>query len=60
MGVRRNTHKCFRKPKENRPLAVSRSSHKITLICILKLKAGGRGKFYRTSSTVEIFQSEHK
>jgi hypothetical protein len=44
MGVRRNIHKnCFRKSKENRPLAGSRSAHKITLICILKHKAGGRG-----------------
>jgi len=43
-SVRRNTDKnCFRKSKENRSLAGSRSAHKMTLICILKLKAGGGG-----------------
>jgi len=44
MGVRRNIHKnCFRKSEEKKPLAGSRSAHKMTLICILKLKAGGCG-----------------
>ena len=44
MGVRRYIHKhFFRKSKKNELLAGSRNAHKTTLICILKLKAGGRG-----------------
>ena len=55
MGVGRNTHKnCFRKSKENKPLAGSRSAHKMSLICILKLKAGTHG-FVFGQAAVPIF-----